>query len=70
MNKVILMDCIETKWFHLNSFLLQDSPLSSKVAMFNQQVDQHKQSQLLNPFSQTDGRASPKPSFSKDEYGK
>ncbi|TMW51295.1 hypothetical protein DOY81_003614 [Sarcophaga bullata] len=47
-----------------------DSPLSSKVAMFNQQVDQHKQSQLLNPFSQTDGRASPKPSFSKDEYGK
>ncbi|XP_073830231.1 uncharacterized protein isoform X2 [Musca autumnalis] len=48
----------------------QDSPLSSKVAMFNNQVNQHKQSQLLNPFSQTDGRASPKPSFSKDEYGK
>ncbi|XP_068159913.1 uncharacterized protein [Drosophila tropicalis] len=47
-----------------------DSPLSSKVAMFNNQATQHKQSQLLNPFSQ-DGRASsPKPSFSKDQYGK
>ncbi|XP_075154762.1 uncharacterized protein LOC142228265 isoform X2 [Haematobia irritans] len=38
--------------------------------MFNQQVNQHKQSQLLNPFAQTDGRVSPKPTFSKDEYGK
>ncbi|KRF99611.1 uncharacterized protein Dwil_GK25143, isoform C [Drosophila willistoni] len=38
--------------------------------MFNNQATQHKQSQLLNPFSQ-DGRASsPKPSFSKDQYGK
>ncbi|KAH8360755.1 hypothetical protein KR084_008034 [Drosophila pseudotakahashii] len=47
-----------------------DSPLSSKVAMFNNQATQHKQSQLLNPFSQ-DGRASsPKPTFSKDQYGK
>ncbi|XP_065363747.1 putative uncharacterized protein DDB_G0290521 isoform X2 [Calliphora vicina] len=47
-----------------------DSPLSSKVAMFNQHVNQHKQAQLLNPFSNPDGRSSPKPSFSKDEYGK
>uniref|UniRef100_A0A1A9W290 Costars domain-containing protein n=1 Tax=Glossina brevipalpis TaxID=37001 RepID=A0A1A9W290_9MUSC len=47
-----------------------DSPLSSKVAMFNNQVQQHKQSQLLNPFSQSDGRASPRPTFSKEEYGK
>ncbi|KAH8281257.1 hypothetical protein KR018_003024 [Drosophila ironensis] len=47
-----------------------DSPLSSKVAMFNNQATQHKQNQLLNPFSQ-DGRASsPKPTFSKDQYGK
>ncbi|XP_017870565.1 PREDICTED: angiomotin [Drosophila arizonae] len=47
-----------------------DSPLSSKVAMFNNQATQHKQSQLLNPFSH-DGRApSPKPTFSKDQYGK
>ncbi|XP_017054601.1 skin secretory protein xP2 isoform X2 [Drosophila ficusphila] len=38
--------------------------------MFNNQATQHKQSQLLNPFSQ-DGRASsPKPTFSKDQYGK
>lgn len=49
---------------------LQDSPLSSKVAMFNNQANQHQQSQLLNPFSH-DGRASsPKPTFSKDQYGK
>uniref|UniRef100_A0A1B0FDR1 Costars domain-containing protein n=1 Tax=Glossina morsitans morsitans TaxID=37546 RepID=A0A1B0FDR1_GLOMM len=47
-----------------------DSSLSSKVAMFNNQVQQHKQSQLLNPFSQSDGRASPRPTFSKEEYGK
>ncbi|KAM8719609.1 hypothetical protein ACLKA7_005789 [Drosophila subpalustris] len=47
-----------------------ESPLSSKVAMFNNQATQHKQSQLLNPFSH-DGRApSPKPTFSKDQYGK
>ncbi|XP_017852164.1 fruit protein pKIWI501 isoform X2 [Drosophila busckii] len=38
--------------------------------MFNNQATQHKQSQLLNPFSH-DGRAtSPKPTFSKDQYGK
>lgn len=38
--------------------------------MFNNQVNQHQQSQLLNPFSH-DGRASsPKPTFSKDQYGK
>lgn len=47
-----------------------DAPLSSKVAKFNNQANQHMQSQLLNPFSQTDGRASPKPQFSKEEYGK
>lgn len=47
-----------------------DSPLSSKVAMFNKVANQHNASQLLNPFANVDGRASPKPSFSKDEYGK
>ncbi|KAH8420604.1 hypothetical protein KR009_011957 [Drosophila setifemur] len=47
-----------------------DSPLSSKVAMFNNQATQHKQSQLLNPFSQDGRAASPKPTFSKDQYGK
>uniref|UniRef100_A0A0K8UV05 Actin-binding Rho-activating protein n=1 Tax=Bactrocera latifrons TaxID=174628 RepID=A0A0K8UV05_BACLA len=47
-----------------------DSPLSSKVAMFNKQMQQHQQQQLLNPFSTANGRVSPKPTFSKDEYGK
>ncbi|CAD7087460.1 unnamed protein product [Hermetia illucens] len=47
-----------------------DAPLSSKVAMFNNRVNQHKQSQFLNPFSQEDGRKSPRPSIAKDEYGK
>lgn len=47
-----------------------DSSLSSKVAMFNKQTQQHQQQQLLNPFSSATGRMSPKPSFSKDEYGK
>ncbi|XP_011176855.2 uncharacterized protein LOC105208611 isoform X1 [Zeugodacus cucurbitae] len=47
-----------------------DSPLSSKVAMFNKQTQQHQQQQLLNPFSTANGRVSPKPTFSKGEYGK
>ncbi|EDW62836.1 translation initiation factor IF-2 [Drosophila virilis] len=47
-----------------------ESPLSSKVAMFNNQATQHKQSQLLNPFSHDGRAASPKPTFSKDQYGK
>ncbi|KAL5275322.1 ABRA family protein [Megaselia abdita] len=47
-----------------------DTSLSSKVAMFNKQANQHKENQLLNPFSGETGRRSPKPSFSKDEYGK
>ncbi|XP_014093497.1 calphotin isoform X2 [Bactrocera oleae] len=50
--------------------MAQDSSLSSKVAMFNKQTQQHQQQQLLNPFSTANGRVSPKPTFSKDEYGK
>lgn len=48
-----------------------DAPLSSKVAMFNNAVTKHSDAQLLNPFTQAaDGRSSPKPKFSKEEYGK
>lgn len=51
--------------------MFQDSPLSSKVAKFNTQVNDHASSQLLNPFTQADsGRLSPRPKFSKEEYGK
>lgn len=45
-----------------------ESPLSSKVAMFNNAVSKHQESQHLNPFSQSGGL--PKPTFKKDEYGK
>ncbi|XP_012158650.1 uncharacterized protein KIAA0754 isoform X1 [Ceratitis capitata] len=51
-------------------YVTDDSPLSSKVAMFNKQTQQHQKQQLLNPFSGVSGRVSPKPTFSKDEYGK
>lgn len=47
-----------------------DSPLSSKVAKFNNKVNDHANSQLLNPFTHADGRSSPRPKFSKEEYGK
>ncbi|KAG4077615.1 hypothetical protein HA402_008875, partial [Bradysia odoriphaga] len=47
-----------------------DSPLSSKVAMFNKTVREHTDSQMLNPFSQDGRSVSPKPKFSKEEYGK
>ncbi|XP_055904507.1 uncharacterized protein LOC129940254 isoform X2 [Eupeodes corollae] len=45
-----------------------ESPLSSKVAMFNNAVSKHQESQHLNPFSQTGGL--PKPTFKKGEYGR
>ncbi|KAG5674096.1 hypothetical protein PVAND_004082 [Polypedilum vanderplanki] len=52
-----------------------DSPLSSKVAKFNQVVTEHKNNQLENPFSEGNGSdrrsRSPNPKFlSPDEYGK
>ncbi|XP_026461466.1 actin-binding Rho-activating protein-like [Ctenocephalides felis] len=47
-----------------------DSPLSDKVAKFNKVVNKHLEAQALNPFSQTDGRKSPRPVFSKEEYGR
>lgn len=47
-----------------------DSPLSSKVAMFNNHANQHIEKQSLNPFSGESGRRSPRPQFSKEEYGK
>ncbi|XP_031626795.1 actin-binding Rho-activating protein [Contarinia nasturtii] len=48
-----------------------DSPLSSKVAMFNQSSNAHQQSQLLNPFTNANAeRGAPRPKFSKEEYGR
>lgn len=50
----------------------QDSPLKSKVAIFNQKVNEHKSNQLDNPFSgshQSRSR-SPKLFLKPEEYGK
>lgn len=48
--------------------------LSDRVSKFNEKVSKHLESQSLNPFSgsfQGGSRSpSPRPSFSKDEYGK
>lgn len=48
--------------------------LSDKVSKFNQQIDKHKESQQLNPFSGSyDNSRSPSPrygKFTKEEYGK
>lgn len=51
--------------------LFLDSPLKSKVALFNAKADQHIKGQAVNPFS-NDGKVGslPKPVISKDEYGK
>lgn len=39
--------------------------------MFNQRANSHQANQLLNPFStEMDGRTSPRPQFSKSEYGR
>ncbi|CRK90052.1 CLUMA_CG003773, isoform A [Clunio marinus] len=49
-----------------------DSPLKSKVAKFNQVVNEHKSNQLENPFSGShDSRSrSPKLLLKPEEYGK
>ncbi|KAK9869743.1 hypothetical protein WA026_003479 [Henosepilachna vigintioctopunctata] len=46
-----------------------DSPLSSKVALFNAVANKHQQNQSINPFS-NDNRIATKPKISKEEYGK
>lgn len=38
--------------------------------MFNNAAKEHKSNQLLNPFSATHEPGSPRPKFSKEEYGK
>ncbi|XP_044750925.1 actin-binding Rho-activating protein-like isoform X1 [Coccinella septempunctata] len=46
-----------------------DSPLSSKVALFNAVANKHMQNQAINPFSQNNVVGS-KPKISKEDYGK
>uniref|UniRef100_A0A182IQA8 Uncharacterized protein n=2 Tax=Anopheles atroparvus TaxID=41427 RepID=A0A182IQA8_ANOAO len=48
-----------------------DSPLSSKVALFNQTAQSHRESQLTNPFSDAQAtRGMARLQISKEEYGK
>lgn len=37
--------------------------------MFNQRANTHQATQLLNPFSEVDGRKSPRPQLSKSDSG-
>uniref|UniRef100_A0A182QGV7 Costars domain-containing protein n=1 Tax=Anopheles farauti TaxID=69004 RepID=A0A182QGV7_9DIPT len=51
--------------------LIVDSPLSSKVALFNQTAKSHRESQLSNPFSDAQAtRGMARLQISKEEYGK
>lgn len=51
----------------MSSLVLQES-LGDKVAMFDQHANKHISSQSKNPF--TSGLNLPKPTFSKEEYGR
>lgn len=48
--------------------------LSDRVSKFNEKVNKHLESQSLNPFSGSfnggSRSPSPRPTFSKEEYGK
>lgn len=55
----------------VNERVFVDSPLKSKVALFNNFADRHIQGQSINPFSNGSQAGSlPRPSISKEEYGK
>ncbi|XP_023019060.2 actin-binding Rho-activating protein isoform X1 [Leptinotarsa decemlineata] len=55
----------------VNERVFVDSPLKSKVALFNKVADKHVQEQAVNPFSNGKQCGSlPRPSISKEEYGK
>ncbi|KAK9721453.1 Costars [Popillia japonica] len=56
------MSCVERRVF-------VDSPLSSKIALFNAHANGHQQKQTINPFS-NDIKNMNKRHFSKDEYGR
>ncbi|XP_058446730.1 actin-binding Rho-activating protein isoform X1 [Malaya genurostris] len=51
--------------------LIVDSPLSSKVALFNENAKSHIASQIANPFSESQGvRGMQRLKISKEEYGR
>lgn len=54
--------------FFFFTFVCLQESLSDKVAMFDQHANKHINSQAKNPFSS--GLNLPKPTFSKEEYGR
>ncbi|XP_017070751.1 actin-binding Rho-activating protein [Drosophila eugracilis] len=48
----------------------QDSSVSSRITLFNQQAEQHKNWMMINPFAHYNVSDIPKRSFSEDEYGR
>ncbi|KAJ8917553.1 hypothetical protein NQ315_005602 [Exocentrus adspersus] len=55
----------------VNERVFVDSPLKSKVALFNKVADKHVQGQAVNPFSNGKQAGNlPRPVISKEEYGK
>ncbi|KAJ8963568.1 hypothetical protein NQ314_005542 [Rhamnusium bicolor] len=55
----------------VNRRVFVDSPLKSKVALFNQVADKHVKGQAINPFSNGQQAGNlPRPIISKEEYGK
>ncbi|KAG5894049.1 hypothetical protein JTB14_037893 [Gonioctena quinquepunctata] len=55
----------------VNERVFVDSPLKSKVALFNKVANKHEQDQAVNPFSNGKQAGSlPRPTISKEEYGK
>nr|CAH7724237.1 unnamed protein product [Callosobruchus chinensis] len=55
----------------VNERVFVDSPLKSKVALFNKVADKHVQGQAVNPFSNGQKAGSlAKPNISREDYGK
>ncbi|CAH1130914.1 unnamed protein product [Ceutorhynchus assimilis] len=55
----------------VNERVFEDSPLKSKVALFNKVADSHTQKQAVNPFSNDKCVSSlPRPKYSKEDYGR
>jgi len=48
----------------------QDSSVSSRITLFNQQAEQHKNWMMINPFAHYNVNEMPKRTFPEEEYGR
>ncbi|XP_017057746.1 actin-binding Rho-activating protein [Drosophila ficusphila] len=48
----------------------QDSSVSSRITLFNQQAEQHQNWMMINPFAHYNVSEMPKRSFPQEEYGR